>query len=220
MYDPKSQRVQELNDPVARFLAQNMQPFYTVDKPGFKQMVRMLDPKYSLPSQKYCSDTEIPRLYSELKEGIVKPAVQSADYFTAATDLWTSSAKHSYLSFTVHFIASDWELRSFCLDTVPLFEDHTGQNLAETVYDILGNWELRSEQLVCTTTDNGSNFIVAFENLEWPRISCFGNNLDLTVNKALKHSESSTSNTKMSHFSGVFSRSWKKYRDLRQSRLI
>ena len=35
MYDPKSQRVQELNDPVARFLAQNMQPFYTVDKPGF-----------------------------------------------------------------------------------------------------------------------------------------------------------------------------------------
>ena len=94
-------------------------------------------------------------------------------------------AKHPYLSFTVHFIANDWERRSFCLDTVPVFEDHAGQNLAETVLDILGNWELQSEQLVCTTTDNGSNFIAAFETLEWPRISCFGHNLDLAVNKAL-----------------------------------
>lgn len=76
-----------------------------------------------------------------------------------------------------------WDL--FCLDTVPIFEDHTGQNLAETVLDILGNWELQSEQLVCTTPDNGSNFIAAFETLEWPRIGCFGHNLDLAVNKAL-----------------------------------
>ena len=36
MYDPKFQRVQELNDPVVRFLAQDMQPFYTVENPGFK----------------------------------------------------------------------------------------------------------------------------------------------------------------------------------------
>ena len=168
MYDSKSQRVRELNDAVARFLAQDMQPFYTVEKPVFKRMVRMLDPKYSLLSRKYFSDTEIPRLYSELKEGVVKPAVQGADYFTATTDLWASSAKHPYLSFTVHFIANDWELRSFCLDTVPVFEDHTGQNLAETVLDIHGNWELQSEQLVCTTTDNGSNFIAAFEPLSGP----------------------------------------------------
>ena len=85
----------------------------------------------------------------------------------------------------MHFIANDWELRSFCLDTVHVFEDHTGQNLAKTVLDILGNSELQSEQLVRTTTNNGFNFIAAFETLEWPRISCFGHNLDLTVNKAL-----------------------------------
>ena len=50
MYDPKSKRVRDLNDSVAHFLAQDMQPFYTVEKSGFKQMVKMLDPKYSLPS--------------------------------------------------------------------------------------------------------------------------------------------------------------------------
>ena len=50
MYDPKSKRVCDLNDSVARFLAQDMQPFYTPEKSGFEQMVKMLDPKYSLPS--------------------------------------------------------------------------------------------------------------------------------------------------------------------------
>ena len=52
MYDPKSQRMRELNNTVACFLAQDMQPFYTVEKPGFRRMVRRLDPKYSLPSRK------------------------------------------------------------------------------------------------------------------------------------------------------------------------
>lgn len=99
--------------------------------------------------------------------------------------LLTCSARHPYLSFTVHFIDENWELRSYCLDTVTLFEDHTGQNLAEAAVDILENWELQRENLVCTITDNGSNFIAAFQTLEWPRISCFGHNLDLAVNKAL-----------------------------------
>ena len=212
-YDPKSQRVRELNRAVACFIARDMQPFYTMEKPGFKQMVEMLD---SLPSRKYFSETEIPRLYSELKDDVVKPAVKSATYFTATTDLWTSSARHPYLSFTVHFIDDNWELRSYCLDTVPPFEDHTGQNLAEAAVDILGNWELQSENLVCTTTDNGSNFIAAFQTLEWPRISCFGHNLDLAVNKALNIERVQQAIRRCHALVEVFSRSWKKYRDLRQ----
>ena len=54
-YNPESQRVRELNDAVARFLSQDMLPFYTVEKPGIKRTVRMLDPKYSLPSRKVFS---------------------------------------------------------------------------------------------------------------------------------------------------------------------
>jgi len=46
--------------------------------------------------------------------------------------------------------------------------------------------ELKPEDLVGTTTDNGLNFIAAFNLLDWPRISCFGHNLDLAINKVLK----------------------------------
>ena len=41
---------------------------------------------YELPSRKYFSTTEIPKLYMDINESIVKPTVQNAQYFSASTD--------------------------------------------------------------------------------------------------------------------------------------
>ena len=52
---------------------------------------------------------------------------------------------------------------------VPLFEEHTGQNLVDVIQDILANWELKAESLV-TTTVNGSNcFAISASGI--PRLS-------------------------------------------------
>ena len=42
----------------------------------------------------------------------------------------------------VHFIDSAWHLQSLCLDTVPLFSDHMGQNIAEASQDAHANWNI------------------------------------------------------------------------------
>ena len=90
------------------------------------------------------------------------------------------------LSFNVRFINKDWKLQYFCLDTRPLFSDHTGQNIADAIPDILLSWNLESGNLLITTTDNGSKFVAAFHNiLAWPRLSYFSRNLDLAINKSL-----------------------------------
>ena len=139
------------------------------------------------------------------------------EYLAATTDLWTSAANHPYLSFTVHFINKDWKLQCFCLDTIPLFSDHTGQNIADAIQDILLNWNLESGNLLITTTDNGSNFVAAFHNiLAWPRLSCFGHNLDLAINKSLNVPRIQRVISQCHALLEVFSRSWKKARDLRQ----
>ena len=129
-------------------------------------MVSKLDPKYQLPTRKYFSNNEIPRMYSEMVEK-VKKDISTVKYFVATTNLWTSTANHPYLSCTTHFINEMWELKSYCLDTVPLFADHTGTNLSETLQEVLSNWGLDPGKLVATTTDNGSNFIAALSCLEW-----------------------------------------------------
>ena len=61
-YDTKSTCACELNKAVAYYLSKDMQPLYAVERPGFKKLVAKLDPKYTLPSRNYFSETEIPRL--------------------------------------------------------------------------------------------------------------------------------------------------------------
>ena len=123
-------------------------------------MIKKLDPKYVLPTRQYFSQTEIPLLYTQVMESVKQD--HHLEHFAATTDLWTSAADHPYLSLTVHFISTNWELKSCCLDTVPLLSDHTGQNIVETLKDVLTNWNLDHDKLVATTTDNGSNFVAAF----------------------------------------------------------
>lgn len=182
-YEPKSPRTLELNRAVLYHLAKDMQPLYTVEKPGFRKLLATLDSKYQLPSRRHFAEQELPRLYTEVREKHVMPKLSKLTFFSATTDLWTSAAKHPYLSLTVHFISDEWSLETVCLDTAPLFMDNTGQNLAEAFQDISVNWNLSQDKLVFTTTDNGSNFISAFDLLELPRLSYFGHNLYLRSNQ-------------------------------------
>ena len=152
-YNADSSRAQELNPAVASFITSEMQPYQIVEKPGFKKMIKKLDPKYYLPTQMYFSNNEIPHMYSKMVEK-VKEDTSTIKYFATTTDLWTINANHLYLSCTIHFIDEMWELKSYYLDTVPLFADHTGTNLSETLQDILSNWGLDASKLVATTTDN------------------------------------------------------------------
>jgi len=101
---------------------------------------------------------EIPGLYNEVRDNVVYPKIKEAEYFLSTTDLWISCAAHPYLTLIVHFVDKDWTLQPFCLDTIPLFEDHTGQNNSEADKHIYQNWNLLVSSLVATTTNNGSNF--------------------------------------------------------------
>ena len=90
------------------------------------------------------------------------------------------------MSFTIHFIDSDWCLQSLCLDIVPLYNDHTGQNIAEAFQDVLANWNISMSRITFSTTDNGSNFVSAFTSIDREWLSCFGCNLNLAVSKTFQ----------------------------------
>ena len=56
----------ELNRTVTYFLAKDVQPMYTVERPGFKHLVAKLNPRYELPSRKHFSEYELPKLYNHV----------------------------------------------------------------------------------------------------------------------------------------------------------
>ena len=104
-----------LNRAVAYFLTKDMQPVYTVEKSDFKLLVSKLNPRSNLPSRKHFTEVEIPKLYVEVRETVVKPKLAEVEFFSGTTDMWTSRAKHPYLILTVHFIDPSWSLQAIIL---------------------------------------------------------------------------------------------------------
>ena len=66
---------------------------YTVEKSDFKLLVSKLNPRSNLPSRKHFTEVEIPKLYVEVRDIVVKPKFAEVEFLSATTDLWTSQAK-------------------------------------------------------------------------------------------------------------------------------
>ena len=122
---------------------------------------------------------------TKCREKIVEQ-LESVEFFSATTDMWSSNTMEPYMSYTEHFIDSHWKLQSRCLETLYTPADHTAENLADGMKEILENWNLSSTKQVCITTDSGANVVEAFHDLGWPWMSCFGHNLHLAITNSMK----------------------------------
>lgn len=89
------------------------------------------------------------------------------------------------MHFTVHYISTDWKLKSHCLETVHFPEDHTAEHIAEMVENMLLDWEIKKESLSGITRDNARNMKKAFEDYPCVWFSCFGH-LNLSISKVFK----------------------------------
>ena len=65
--------------------------------------------------------------------------LKGAKYFAVTPDFWTSIKCTPFMSFTLHFIDSDRIIQSYCLDSLPLYEDHTREITAAALKDVLDN---------------------------------------------------------------------------------
>ena len=150
-----------------------MLPIYTVEKPGFINLLRQFDPQYELPGRKYFTKTALPQLYEHTRQSVLH-AVRDIEYYSVTTDLWSSVNSNPNMSYTIHFISKEWELSTFALNTMYFPQDHNGENLADAIKDTLHAWELDSKNQVCLTTDNGRTRVRAVNTiLNWAPLPCF-----------------------------------------------
>ena len=133
------------------------------------------EPRFTVPSRKYFSQTVIPSLEITLAQ---------VEYCSFTTDLWTAKYQnHSYISISYHFIDEEWELHSYCLETRELPIEHTPQNIATELSQLLKNWNV-GEKLCGSTTGNGMNIINAMKILGVLNFPCMGHTLQLAITKS------------------------------------
>ena len=182
-----SARWNQITDAVCFFIARDMQPFDTVNDPGFRHLLRELEPRYVPPDRKTIAIHYMPSLFDRQKERIHQQ-LSGITNFAVTTDVWTSRAKHAYTGLTVHYIDSSYMLQSHLLEVREFSESHTAVNIQEELTDILGDWGLCDKGLAGVTTDNGANITSAVGLLGWSHchLPCFSHTLQLGVEKAMK----------------------------------
>lgn len=181
-YEKQSKRSKTITSAITYCLAKDMMPLNTVEKEGFRKLIKVLDPRYKLPGRKYFSRTAMPQVYDECRRK-VEIHLNDIKYFATTTDLWSSRTSEPYMSLTIHFIDEEWALHSKCLQTAYFPEDHTGEIISQGLEDALKSWGLREDRQVCITTDNGANVVKAVSLKGWSRLQCFGHRLHLAIGK-------------------------------------
>ena len=88
-----------------------MLPINTVEQVGFKGLLQKFKPRYHLPSRSYFSRVAIQAIVREVKNTTEQQiASGELNFFPTTTDLWTSTARDPYLSYTCHFVNQEWEI--------------------------------------------------------------------------------------------------------------
>lgn len=165
----------EITIALARFMAKEMKPFRMLYTESFQNFMKIVEPRYVIPSRATFMTKIIPKMY-EFYKGIVIEQLKNIKGFGLTFDLWKSIGAKCFITITIHFLNDDFNAMSFVLKTEQLTEAHTGKNIAKIVktslIEFFGN-NINSVSEKFVVTDGAANMINAGEVLKWPRFQCF-----------------------------------------------
>ena len=184
-YPKTHARYRELVSATADFICQDLQPISVVEAPSFRYLLEKADPRFQLPHRTFFTTKVIPEQYHLLR-ATIENELAAVQYCGFTTDLWTSSNQNrSYISLTLHYVSSNFEMRSRCLHTKEVPQEHTAEVLASVLEEMLKEWQVRPK-IYAATTDNGRNIVNAcVQHMEIFHLPCFGHTMQLAVKKAL-----------------------------------
>ena len=148
-YPGNSQRRKLIDDSLTTMIVIDLQPSSIVNDEGFIDFVRVLDPRYTLPSRRSVMRSLLPEKYESVKAKILS-SLSDTKYVALTTDLWTSCQTEGFLTLTCHYINRYWELCSYVLATVEFSNAHTAEHIAEEVKRLVDMWAIK-DKVVCLT---------------------------------------------------------------------
>ncbi|KAL4131068.1 hypothetical protein QTP88_008419 [Uroleucon formosanum] len=138
----------KLNDLLLKFIVSNTQPLSVVYIPHIKVM-----------SSKNLK-LQIEKLYLSMVDNITD-TLSSVLYVSTTAGCWTKGKK-SYIGVTCHWINSkSFKRESVSLACYHIKGHHTYDVIAKEIYKMHTTYKIQNK-IVSTTTDNGSNFVKAF----------------------------------------------------------
>lgn len=180
--DPRSVPITNL---IAEMIAVDNQPISFVEDKGFNRLMRLVKPKYQVPSRKHVGETVIPQLYEKLKKTI-QDELSKTKAVSVTSDMWTNiNNLFSFLSFTIHWLDEDFVLQHRVLQIKSFSGQHNADNIRTNFEEIADIWKIMSK-IHIIMTDSGSNIVKAVKDSPFIGQKCFLHILQRVIVEALQ----------------------------------
>jgi zinc finger BED domain-containing protein 1 (E3 SUMO-protein ligase ZBED1) len=179
-----STKKEEYDQAILRFIISDLQPFSMVEGEGFKCLMKVFEPRYTLPSRTTISSSWLPRLVHETLETSWKAELNENVKFSITVDGWRSRTSVHYIGITAHYITNTWAFVSLPLDLIPLTHA-TNVGIADCIKDCLKRRNLLLGNMICLCTDGGDDISKVGSILEKPHVYCAVHGINLCVNAAV-----------------------------------
>jgi hypothetical protein len=141
-----------------------VKPLSEVENPEFRRLIEEVAEAPAdiiVPSRRIITDRLEKRFV--LAKDALKQKLQKVTHVCTTADGWSCRRRH-YMGVTVHWLDPDTLARkSACLGIKRVKHKHTHDVIASTLSRLHAEFGLRVEKIVRTITDNGSNFVKAFD---------------------------------------------------------
>ena len=135
-----------------------------MDEPSVRRLLEIAEPRFKLPHRTYFTDTVIPAKYRATR-AVIENQLAAVGNCAVTTDLWTSLHQQcAYISLTAHFVDSDFNHQSKCLQTLEVPQGHDASSLKDVLSSMFHDRKITGK-LCGGITYNASNMVNAFRLL-------------------------------------------------------
>ena len=132
--DPRAIRV---HHKIAGMMALDFQPYSIVSDTGFTELLKTLEPRYTLPSHHYFTEDVVPGIASAINSKLVV-VLKDVTCFSLTTDAWsTSLTNQSLISLTAHWLEDSFVRKSAVLHAKHLDGSHLGEKICENIKSMI-----------------------------------------------------------------------------------
>jgi hypothetical protein len=146
-YDEK-----KIRSALTEMIIEDELPFLFVDGNGFKKFMRVVEPRFHLPSR-YTTMKDCMKMYLKGKSELKHMFMTTNQRVCLTTDTWTSIQNLNYMCVTAHFIDHKWKLHKRLLSFRQV-SDHRGITIGKAIEECLVEWGIT--RVLTITVDNAT----------------------------------------------------------------
>jgi hypothetical protein len=181
----KSSKMNYLHQIITEWIVIDGHPFHIIQGKGFQHMMAIFDSAFRIPSNITCKNI-IAEAYDNSIRKVKALIIETCEFATITVDLWTARNKTGFIGITCHWLTSEFKIIDLLLCCEQISYPHTSETISSFISTKLKEFNLE-DKVFFAISDNGSNMISAFNNLEKIiRIPCIAHNIHLSVNKGLR----------------------------------